>query len=127
MDCKMNKTLTHKYQKLTSIEVGYPANIWAADITFLPLSHCGNRYLLFFMDYFTKWTVTAALPSLDTDAVANVMIFSIILIFCCPAKFITDNGKIFVSEAMKVICLRLGIKKRKTSVNTHSLMASLRE
>lgn len=116
MKCKKIKTPTHKYQKLTSIEVGQPVHTWAADIAFLRLSHRGNKYLLVFMDYFTKWTVTAALPSFDTDAVANVMICSIILVFDCPSKFITDNGKNFVSEAMKVICQRMGINKRETSV-----------
>lgn len=68
------------------------------------------------MNYFTKCTVIAALPSFDTDAVADVMLFSNILRFGCSSKFLTNNEKNFVSEAMKVICHRLGIKKREKSI-----------
>ncbi|KAG1127688.1 hypothetical protein G6F38_013668 [Rhizopus arrhizus] len=68
------------------------------------------------MDYFTKWMVTAALPSFDTNSVANVLLYSVVLTFGTPAKWITDNGRNFISEAMYVVCNRLGIKKTVTSV-----------
>lgn len=68
------------------------------------------------MDYFTKWTVTAALESFATKSVADVLIFSVILIFGKPNQWITDNGKKFISQAMKVVCERMGIKKLDTSM-----------
>lgn len=114
--CSLFKTPTHKYKKLTSVEVGYPMEKWAADIAVLPESTSGKRYLLVLMDYFTKWTVTAALTSFDTKSVADVLIYSVILIFGKPATWITDNGKNFISEAMKTVCERLGINKVETSV-----------
>lgn len=116
MKCKMHKTPTHKYRKLTSIEVGAPGEMWAADIAFLPLSTRNNRYLLVCMDYLTKWVVTAALPSLDADSVANVLLYSVILVFGHVSKFLTDNGTNFIAEALQMICKRLGIKKIQTSV-----------
>lgn len=116
MKCKMHKTPTHKYRKLTSIEVGAPGEMWAADIAFLSLSKRNNRYLLVCMDYLTKWVVTAALPSLDADSVANVLLYSVILVFGHVSKFLTDNGTNFIAEALQMICKRLGIKKIQTSV-----------
>lgn len=64
----------------------------------------------------TKWVITAALDSFESDRIANILIFSLMLIFGCPQKFITDNGTNFISEAMKVVCQRLGIRKVETSV-----------
>ncbi|KAG1135732.1 hypothetical protein G6F38_012573 [Rhizopus arrhizus] len=52
--CQMYKTPTHKYKKMTSIEIGLPTEVWAADIAYLPESTKGNKYLLVFMDYMTK-------------------------------------------------------------------------
>lgn len=101
---------------MTNIEVGYPMEKWAADVAILPESISGEKYLLVLMDYFTKWTVTAALKSFDSNSVANVLIFSVILIFGKPERWITDNGTNFISEAMLVVCERLGIKKVNTSV-----------
>lgn len=114
--CQLFKTPTHKYKKLTSIEVGYPMEKWAADIAILPEATSGEKYLLVLMVYFTKWIVTAALTSFDTNTIADVFIYSVILIFGKPKVWITDNGTNFVSEALKVVCQRLGIAKIQTSV-----------
>lgn len=116
MSCKLHKTPTHKYKQLTSIEVDGPGEMWAADVAFLPVSKQGNRYLLVFMEYQTKWVVTAALPTFDTNSIANVLLYSIILVHGNVTKFLTDNGANFIAEAIQVICKRLGIKKLQTSV-----------
>lgn len=116
LPCRMHKTPTHKYKRLTSIEVSRPGEMWAADVAFLPLSNSKNRYLLVFMEYLTKWVVTAALPSFDSNSIANVLLYSIILIHGHVERFLTDNGKNFIAEAIMVICNRLGIRKVNTSV-----------
>ncbi|OBZ80982.1 hypothetical protein A0J61_10969, partial [Choanephora cucurbitarum] len=33
----------------------------------MPLSTDGNRYLLVMCEYLSKWTITVALPSYDTE------------------------------------------------------------
>ncbi|KAG0756043.1 hypothetical protein G6F18_011447 [Rhizopus arrhizus] len=114
--CIRHKAPTHKYVELKSIKVSEPCGVWAADVAFLPESTRGNRYLLVFMDYLTKWVVAAAIPTYDTNTVANVLLYSIVLVYGTPRKWITDNGKNFISEAMKTVCSRLGIKKVETSV-----------
>ena len=68
------------------------------------------------MDYLTKWVVAAALPSFDANSIANVLLYSVILVHGNVEKFLTDNGKNFLAEAILVICKRLGIKKLNTSV-----------
>lgn len=114
--CQFHKQPTHKYQELKSIEVSRPGELWAADIAFLPCSKRGNRYLLVCMEYLTRWVVAVVLPQFDRNMVANVFLYSVVLQFGRPEKFLTDNGSNFISEAMKTLCARLGIKKIETSV-----------
>lgn len=109
LKCKKFKTPTHKYQEMTSIKVGGPCEVWAADIAFLPPSTKNNRYLLVCMEYLTKWVIAVPLSELTADVVANVLLYQIVLIHGTPMKFFTDNGTNFISEAMKLICQRLGI------------------
>lgn len=72
LDCKKFKTPTHKFQEImTSIKVGGPCEVWAADIAFLPESTQNNRYLLVFMEYLSKWVIAVPLSELTTDAVAK--------------------------------------------------------
>ncbi|KAG1394361.1 hypothetical protein G6F60_010905 [Rhizopus arrhizus] len=114
--CQIHKMPTHKYRELKSIQVSLPGEIWAADIAYMPLSTRGNKYILVFMEYLTKWVITVPLPQFDTNAIVNVLIYAIILVNGTPQKFITDNGTNFISEAMKLVCQRLGINKVESSV-----------
>ncbi|OBZ81002.1 Transposon Ty3-I Gag-Pol polyprotein, partial [Choanephora cucurbitarum] len=94
----------------------YLDEIWAADIAVLTKSKKGNRYLLVFMEYLSKWLITAAIPSLDTDQVVQVLLFEVVLKLGVPARLIADNGTNFVCEAVKQVCARLGIQRSLTSV-----------
>lgn len=44
------------------------------------------------MEYLSKWAVTAALPSFDTDHIVPVLLYEVVLKFGVPARLITDNG-----------------------------------
>ncbi|SAL97625.1 hypothetical protein [Absidia glauca] len=94
----------------------YTGGIWASDIASIPLSKKGNRYILVFMEYLSKWVIAVALPGCTTDIVAQVLMFEVVLKMGVPNRLITDNGSNYVSEAMKMICTRLGIKRSLTSV-----------
>ncbi|KAG2224453.1 hypothetical protein INT45_010519 [Circinella minor] len=114
--CQLHKTKTRKYGKMTSIPIGKPCEVWAADIAVLPTTTSGNRYLLVFAEYLTKWVVTAALPSFDSNAIAQILLYEIILEHGVMKKLITDNGTNFISEAMTMVCKRLRISRSTTSV-----------
>lgn len=90
--------------------------IWAADIAMLPLSTLGNRYLLVISEYLSKWTVTVALPSYDTDHIAQALLYEVVLKFGVPLRLITDNGSSLVEDAMTQVCAKIGIKRSLTSV-----------
>ncbi|OBZ67992.1 hypothetical protein A0J61_11904, partial [Choanephora cucurbitarum] len=90
--------------------------IWAADIATLTLSKKGNKYMLMIMEFLSKWMITAALPSFDTDHVVQVLLFQVVLKYGVPERLITDNGSNFISKAMRQVCARLGIQRSLTSV-----------
>lgn len=74
--------------------------------------------MLVMMEYLSKWAITVALPSFDTDHVAQAILYEIVLKIGVPERLITDNGSNFVSDAMKNVCIRLGIKRSMTSVES---------
>jgi transposase InsO family protein len=71
----------------------------------------GNRYLLVFTDYFTRWVV--AVPTVDCTAetVAKEFVERIVLNFGAPEEFLSDNGPAFASEVVDRICAMAGTKK----------------
>jgi transposase InsO family protein len=71
----------------------------------------GNRYLLVFADYFTRWMV--AVPTVDctADTVAKEFVERVVLNFGAPEEFLSDNGSAFASEVVDRICAMTGTKK----------------
>ncbi|KAG2222657.1 hypothetical protein INT45_013471 [Circinella minor] len=114
--CQTHKRPLRKYGELQSIPVGEAGEVWAMDIVVLPTSSKGNRYLLVCMEYLTKWVITVPLSGFDSNVIAQVLLYEIILKFPTPKKLISNNGTNFILEAMILVCTRLGIDKSTTSV-----------
>ncbi|KAG0819874.1 hypothetical protein G6F18_012711 [Rhizopus arrhizus] len=94
----------------------YVGEIWATDIATLPESYNGERYLLVMMEYLSKWIVAVQLKSFDTGSIVQVLLYEVVLKYGLPARLISDNGSNYISEAMTMVCSRLGISRSLTSV-----------
>jgi transposase InsO family protein len=94
----------------------YLGEIWAADIAVLSTCTKGNRHLFVMSEYLSKWVITAALASFDTDHIIPIILFEVCLKLGVPNRLITDNGSNFISEAMNQVCTRLGIRRSLTAV-----------
>lgn len=90
--------------------------IWAANVATLTESKKGFKYLLVFMEYLSKWVVTAPMKTMDTDNIVQVLLYEIVLKMQVPERLITNNGSNFISQAMNQVCNRLNIKRSLTSV-----------
>lgn len=53
---------------------------------------------------------------LDSEHVSQVLLYEVVLKHGAPKRLITDNGSNFVSDAMSIVCRRLGIARSLTSV-----------
>ena len=68
----------------------------------------GNKQLLVFVDYFTKWVVAVPLSDITAETVAKVFIEHVVLKFGSPRVVLSDQGSNFTSRLMKGVCKILG-------------------
>ena len=76
--CQQAKLPTPTPAPMTNVPIGGPWQMLAADILEVPISRHHNRYLLVFMDYFTKWA--EAIPLRDQTAAS---ISAAVIEICC--------------------------------------------
>lgn len=79
-----------------------------------PRSETGNRYILTLVDYATRYPEAIALPSVDTDRVAEALLemFSRVGV---PTEIVTDRGSQFTSQMMTEVRRLLSIKHLPTT------------
>ena len=81
----------------------------------LPLTKSGNKHIVIFADYRTKWVEGAALPSTEASRIAQVFFDLIISRHSCPHTLLSDRGSQFMSKLMSEIYTIMNIKKLNTS------------
>ena len=81
----------------------------------LPLSCAGNKYILVFCDYLTRWPEAYAIPNHKADTVARVFVEQIVFRYGAPKKLLTDRGTDFLSDLLKGINDYFGILKLNTT------------
>ncbi|KAG5866373.1 hypothetical protein JTB14_021886 [Gonioctena quinquepunctata] len=98
-------TPTTEPWELTSMDVVGP----------LVTSLNGNRYLLTFQDYFTKYVEAIPLPDQKADTIARAFVENVIVRHGSPKRLLTDRGANFTSSLFKEVCKVLGIEKLQTA------------
>ena len=81
----------------------------------LPLTKSGNKYIIVFSDYRTKWPEAACLPSIEAHKVARSFFDLIITRHGAPHTLLSDRGANFLSQPMHEIYLIMNVKKLNTS------------
>lgn len=100
---------------LNPIPVGGPFHRLAVDVLQLPLTARGNRYVVVFLDYFTKWAEAFAVPDQRAETVAKLFVEQIVCRHGLPEELLSDRGANFLSTLIQEICKVLGVKKINTS------------
>ena len=100
---------------LQPIPVGGPFHRLGVDVLQLPLTTRGNRYVVVFMDYLTKWPEAFAVPDQKAETIARLLVNEIICRHGIPEELLSDRGTNFLSSIIQEICLLLGVKKINTS------------
>lgn len=85
------------------------------DILQLPLTERGNRYVLVFMGYLTKWVEAFAIPDQNATTIARILVEEIFCRHGAPEQLLSDRGANFLSELIQEICKILSVKKINTS------------
>ena len=100
---------------LQPIPVKGPFHRVGVDILQLPLTSSGNKYLVVFLDYLTKWVEAYPVPDQRAETIARLLVENIVCRHGVPEELLSDRGANFLSDLILEICSLLGIKKVNTS------------
>ena len=80
-----------------------------------PVTDKGNRYILVLVDYATRYPEAVALPSIQTEVVAEALV-SMYSRLGIPEEILSDHGTQFMSDLMKEVQRLLSIRAMTSSV-----------
>ena len=105
----------HHRPPLHSIPVSRPFQIIGVDVMELPTTDQGNRYVLVFQDFLTKWPMVYPMPDQKSIQIANFLVGEVIPQFGVPECLLSDRGTNLLSHLMTDVCKLLGIQKLNTT------------
>ncbi|KAF0728981.1 hypothetical protein Ae201684P_003535 [Aphanomyces euteiches] len=76
-----------------------------------PITPRNKRYVLIFIDYFTRWPEAFAVPDLKTSTFTRVLVDEVLCRYGVPERLLSDRGTNFVSELAHSMYKVLGIDK----------------
>ena len=85
------------------------------DILEMPLTENGNRYVVVFLDYLTKWVEAFPLPDQTSASIARLLIDHVVCRHGVPKQLLSDHGANLLSELMRDLCALTGMKKVNTT------------
>ncbi len=100
---------------LRSIPVGGPFERVGVDLMEMPLTMQGNRYVIVFVDYLTKWVEAYPLADQTSETIARVLVDQILCRHGVPRELLSDRGANFLSEVIRDVCKMAGMKKVNTT------------
>ena len=80
-----------------------------------PTTKSGNRYVLIFTEYLTKWVEGFPLPSIEAARIARIFVEEIFTRHGAPRTLLSDRGSNFLSSLVKEVCRLLNTTKLNTT------------
>ena len=117
VDCAMKKAPRGKRKApLLPIPVEGAFDRVAMDILGpFPVTDDGNRYIIVFSDYYTRWPEAFALPSTEAPRVAQLLIDEILARHSAPRTLLSDRGPNFLASIVKEVCKLMNTRKSNTT------------
>ena len=117
VDCATKKTPRNLPKApLQPIPVEGPFDRVAVDVLGpFPTSEKGNKYVIIFTDYLTKWVEAFAVKDFGADTTARLFVEEIICRHSAPRKLLSDRGKNFLSKVVKAVCKLVNTAKVNTT------------
>ena len=102
---------------MLSIPGDHPFQIVRVDIMELLVTAEGNRYVIVFQDFFTKWPMVYPTRDQKAKRIAELLVNEIVPMFGVPEALLSDRGANLLSCLMQDVCKLLGIKKLNTTAH----------
>ena len=97
---------------LHPIPVQRPFQIFGIDIMDLPLTRSGNKHVVVFQDFLTKWPVVFPVKDQKAITLAKLLIEEIVPNFGVPEALLSNRG---TNHLMQDLCKMMGIRKINTT------------
>ena len=106
-DCTMKKAPKGGYRaNLIPIPVEGPFDrVGVNCLGPLPVTHSGNRYIIVFTDYFTKWPEAFAVPDIKAPRIAQLLLDHIIARHSAPRHLLLFKQFVIYTRFRNVILL----------------------
>ena len=88
---------------------------WAMDIVHMPISTRGNKYILTFTEYSTRYVEAFPIQNTQAITIAGILVNEICFRYSAPQQLLSDLGSNFISEVVKETCKLLGVERLYTS------------
>ena len=102
---------------LHPIPVQRAFQIVGLDVMDLPKTESGNKHVVVFQDYLTKWPFVFPVPDQKAVRIAEFLAEEVVPVFGVLESLLTDSGTDLLSHLMKDMCSLLGTKKLNTTAN----------
>ena len=89
--------------------------IVGVDVMDLPRTERGNKHVLVFQDFLSKWPMVFPIPDQKTERIVKLLVEELVPFFGVPEALLSDRGTNLLSHLMKDICSMLGIEKLNTT------------
>ena len=83
----------------------------------LPMTADGNRYVVVFQYFFTKWPMVFPTRDQKAKRIAELLVNEIVPLFGVSKALLSDRGTNLLSCLMQDVCKLLGIKKLNTAAH----------
>lgn len=100
-------------QPITGVQ--RPFQIIGVDVMELPRTTKGNKYVLVFQDFLTKWPMVFPISRQRSIRLVHLLVDEVIPMFGVPEALLSDRGTNLLSHLMLDVCKYLGIKKLNTT------------
>ena len=100
---------------LHPIPVQRPFQIFGVDVMDLPLTKSGNRHVVVFQDFLTKWPLVYPVKDQRAITIAKLLVQEVIPTFGVPEAVLSDHGTNLLSHLVLDLCRMMGIQKFNTT------------
>ena len=84
----------------------------------LPRTTQGNRYVVVFQDFLSKFPLVLPVPDQKSLQIAKLLVEEVVPLFGVPKALLSDRGANLLSHLMKEICAALEVKKLNVTAYT---------
>ncbi len=86
------------------------------DILEMPATLQGNRYIVVFVEYLTKWVEAFPVEDQTSETITRLLIGNVVCRYGVPSQLLSDGGPNLLSDLIAEVCELLGMKKVNTNL-----------